>query len=175
MNITIVLIITATILTWGMIFSSFYFLNKKLNLLSEKPTSGKQTGDNQQLMAFKIQAYERIILYIERIELEGLVMRTFLPEMTVQQLQAALLRAIREEFEHNTTQQLYVTERAWEYTKSVRALILSIITQSCKELSPSDNGMKLAQTLFACVQDKEIYAFDKFPVIIKREMEQDLV
>jgi hypothetical protein len=174
MNITIILLITATVLTWGMIFLSLYFLNQKLDLLSKRATQAKQTGNNQQLIALKIQAYERITLYIERIELEGLVMRTFLPDMTVQQLQAALLRTIREEFEHNTTQQLYVTERAWEYTKGARALVLAVITQAYKEFSPTDNAMQLAQMLFACVQDKEVYAFDKFPLTIKQEMKQDI-
>jgi hypothetical protein len=144
-----------------------------MDLLMKKPVQEKQSGNNQQLFTLKIQAYERILLYIERIELESLVMRTFLPEMTVQQLQAALLRTIREEFEHNTTQQLYVTERAWECTKAARAFISAVITQACKEFSPSDNGMQLAQTLFSCVQDKETYTFDKFPLTIKREMEQN--
>jgi hypothetical protein len=173
MNFTIILIITAAVFTWALLLLSFYFLNKKLALLMKKTVQEKQTGNNQ-LFAFKIQAYERILLYIERIDLEGLVMRTFLPEMTVQQLQAALLRAIREEFEHNTTQQLYITERAWECAKAARTMILSVIAQACQELSPSDNGMLLAQALFASVQDKEVYAFDKFPIILKREMEQDL-
>ena len=167
-------IIVAIILTCVITLLSFYFLNRKLDLLMKKPVQEKQpVGNNQQLVVLKIQAYERILLYVERIDMEGLVMRTFLPEMTVQQLQAALLRTIREEFEHNTTQQLYVTEQAWESIKAARALILAFIAQACKELSPSDNGMQLAQALFACVQDKETYTFDKFPLIIKREMERD--
>ena len=174
MNLTLTLTIAATVLTCGLIFLSFNFLNKKLDLLTKKTTQEKQpVGNNQQLVALKIQAYERILLYIERIDLEGLVMRTFLPEMTVQQLQAALLKTIREEYEHNTTQQLYISDRAWECAKAARALILTIITQACTEFAPSDNGIQLAQSLFATLQDKETYTFDKFPVIIKREMERE--
>jgi hypothetical protein len=175
MDFTLIFVsIAATVLVGGLVFLSFHLLNKKLDLLMKKMAQERQTGGNQQLTTLKIQAYERILLYVERMDLEGLVMRTFLPEMTVQQLQAALLRTIREEFEHNTTQQLYVTERAWECTKVARAFILAIIAQACKEFAPSDNGMQLAQTLFACVQDKETYDFGKFPLTIKREMEQDL-
>jgi len=170
MNTLIIAIIAAALLTSAVILLTFYFLNRKLDLLLRKPAQEKPTGDTQPLMALKIQAYERIILYIERIELEGLVMRTFLPEMTVQQLQAALFRTIREEFEHNTTQQLYVSERAWECTKGARTLVLALITQACQELAPTDNGMQLAQALFTCVQDKEVYAYDTFPLLIKREM-----
>jgi len=178
MNFTLTLIIAATIVTCGLIFFLFHRLDKKLNLLMEKMTREQQqqpsVSGNPQLFAFKIQAYERILLYTERIELESLVMRTFLPDMTVQQLQGALLKAIREEFEHNTTQQLYVTELTWECVKAARTLILSVIAQAYKELSPADNGMKLAQMLFAAIQDKEIYNFAKFPLVIKREMAQDL-
>jgi hypothetical protein len=174
MTATEIITLSAAILTCILILLSFYFFSKKLDLLIKKTVQGKQTGNNHQLFTFKIQAYERILLYIERIELESLVMRVFLPEMTVQQLQAALLRAIREEFEHNTTQQLYVTERAWECVKAARAFVLAIVTQACKELSPSDSGMQFAQMLFAYGQDKETYTFNKFPLTIKREMEQDL-
>lgn len=174
MELTFFIIIAATVLTCGVVFLSFHFLNKKLDLLMKKTVQEKQPYSNQQLITLKIHAYERILLYIERMDLEGLVMRIFLPEMTVQQLQAALLRTIREEFEHNTTQQLYVTERAWECTKAARTLILAVITQACKDLAPSDNGMQLAQAIFSCVQNKETYHFDKFPLTIKREMEQDL-
>ncbi|MCL2511676.1 MAG: hypothetical protein FWF09_06465 [Bacteroidales bacterium] len=180
MNFT--LIIAATILTCGLIFFLFQLLDKKLNLLMEKMKQEQQqqppppppVGGNPQLFAFKIQAYERILLYTERIELESLVMRTFLPDMTVQQLQGALLKAIREEFEHNTTQQLYVTELTWECVKAARTFISSVIAQAYKELSPSDSGIQLAQVLFAAIQDKETYTFDNFPLIIKREMAQDL-
>jgi hypothetical protein len=174
MNFTLIFMIVAMVVTAGLLLLSFYLLNKKLNTLLEKTTSARPaTGANPQLLTLKIQAYERVLLYIERMDLEGLVMRTFLPEMTVQQLQAALLRTIREEFEHNTTQQLYVSELTWEHVKSARTLILGVIAQACKDLLPSDNGMQLAQTLFACVQEKEIYDFSKFPILIKREMEHD--
>jgi len=174
MNTIIIFIIAAALLISAVVFLSFYFLNRKLDLLLSKPVQEQQFGDHQQLMAYKIQAYERIILYIERIELEGLVMRTFLPEMTVQQLQAALFRTIREEFEHNATQQLYVSERAWECTKGARALVLAHITKICQKLAPTDNGMQLAQALFTCVQDKEVYNYETFPLLIKREMGQDI-
>ena len=176
MEFTLTLIIIATILTCGLIFFLFHLLDKKLNLLMEKITQEKQQQPvaNNQLFTFKIQAYERILLYTERIELEGLVMRVFLPDMTVQQLQGALLRTIREEFEHNTTQQLYVTELTWECAKAARTLILTIIAQAYQELPPSDNGMQLAQALFTAIQDKETYTFAKFPLVIKREMAQDL-
>jgi len=174
MQNTLIIIVAATVLTCGMVFLSFYLLNKRLDLLLKKTVNEKQQKDNQQLIALKMQAYERIILYIERIELEGLVMRAFLSEMTVQQLQAALLRTIREEYEHNTTQQLYVTEQTWECIKAARALVLAIIAHACKDLAPTDNGMQLAQALFAYVQDKETYSFDKFPLTIKREMKHDV-
>src|SRR5690606_4177006 len=56
---------------------------------------------SRNITPIKLQAYERIVLFLERISLESLLMRVSTPDMTVKQLQSALLTAIRSEFEHN--------------------------------------------------------------------------
>lgn len=161
-----------------LIMFSFYALNKKISKLSQIPVQPLRRPLNpdadKQLTPMKLQAYERMILYVERIGLEGLVMRVFLPEMTAQQLQIALNRTIREEFEHNLTQQLYVSEAAWAEVKAAREYISSIIGQAYSNVSPSDNGMELAKLLFAIVQNPELYSFDTYPVAIKREMDREI-
>src|SRR5664279_4859418 len=55
----------------------------------------------------KLQAYERIILFLERISLESLLIRVSSPEMSAVQLHSAMLSALRSEFEHNLSQQIY--------------------------------------------------------------------
>src|SRR5450759_1750643 len=56
----------------------------------------------------KLQAYERIVLFLERISLELLLVRVSSPDMTAQQLHSAMLSTIRSEFEHNLSQQIYI-------------------------------------------------------------------
>ncbi|MDR0364278.1 MAG: hypothetical protein LBH92_04595 [Bacteroidales bacterium] len=176
MEISDIILITTAFLALLIMFS-FYALNKKLIKIMNKPVLKPQppvTEALKQLVPMKVNAYERIILYVERIELEGLVMRTILPEMTAQQLQIILSQTIRQEFEHNLTQQLYVSELAWEQVRIARETILSLIGQAYSNVNISDNGTVLAKLLFAYTQDPELYQFENYTTIIKREMKKEL-
>jgi hypothetical protein len=170
MNIAIIIIVS---ISFALTIASFILIFKMYQKQSselKQPVQGKY----QQLFSIKMQAYERIILYVERIDLEGLIMRAFLPDMTAQQLQTALLRTIREEFEHNITQQLYVSDTAWYCVTNARKQALSLIAQAYGTLASSDNGMELAQLLFAQTQDTEQYNFPLFTSEIRKEMRKDL-
>ena len=75
----------------------------------------------------RLQAYERIVLFLERISIESLLLRVSNPDMTVGELQTALLSAIRNEFEHNLSQQIYMSPQAWEVVKNARSNTIKII------------------------------------------------
>ena len=75
----------------------------------------------------KLQAYERIVLFLERISLESLLMRVSTPDMTASQLQSALITTIRSEFEHNLSQQIYMSPQAWEVVRNARSNTIKII------------------------------------------------
>ena len=66
----------------------------------------------------KLQAYERIVLFLERISLESLLVRVSSSDMTASQLHSALLNTIRSEFEHNLSQQIYMSQQAWEVVRN---------------------------------------------------------
>lgn len=105
----------------------------------------------------KLQAYERIVLFLERISLESLLLRVSKPEMTVVQLQSAMLSAIRSEFEHNLSQQIYMSPQAWEVVKNARSSIIKIINSEAEKMKDDSRGIELSKQLLARVMelDKE--------------------
>ena len=68
----------------------------------------------------RLQAYERAVLFLERISLESLILRVNKQGMTSKQLQSEILSAIRAEFEHNLSQQIYMGPQVWEVIKNAR-------------------------------------------------------
>ena len=66
------------------------------------------------IVPLKIQAYERLVLYIERIQFPVLVKRVFHPGMSKNDFQFSLLQNVQDEFEHNLAQRLYVSESTWQ-------------------------------------------------------------
>jgi hypothetical protein len=105
----------------------------------------------------KLQAYERIVLFLERISLESLLIRVNTPGMTGAQLHSALLTSIRSEFEHNLSQQIYMSPGAWEVVRNARSGTIRIINSEYEKKPVPATGMEFSQRLLEAVMalDKE--------------------
>lgn len=103
----------------------------------------------------KLQAYERIVLFLERISLESLLVRVNTPDMTAAQLHSALLTTIRSEFEHNLSQQIYMSPQAWEVVKNARSSTIKTINNEAEKMQPSASGIDLSKQLLTRVMELE--------------------
>ena len=112
---------------------------------------------NQQIITpVRLQAYERLTLLLERLSPESLVMRVSKPNMTAKQLQAELLSTIRSEFDHNVSQQIYVTSQLWEIIKNSRAKLTQLINSAASKVKPNAPALALSKLILEnlMVQDK---------------------
>lgn len=96
----------------------------------------------------RLQAYERIILFLERISPNSVIIRLQTPNMTVQELHRQMLISIRAEFEHNLSQQLYVSIEAWEATRNAKERTIQMLNMCMQGLNPMDNAMVFSQAVF---------------------------
>ncbi len=105
---------------------------------------------NQSLITpIRLQAYERITLFLERIEPNSMIMRTQTPMMTTKQLQSELLLSIRTEFEHNLSQQIYVSQPGWEVVKSAKENTVKIINSAVDNVKEDDPAIELSKVIFS--------------------------
>jgi hypothetical protein len=113
--------------------------------------------NSRTIAPIRLQAYERIILFLERISLESLLVRVSTSEMSASQLHVALLNNIRNEFEHNLSQQIYMSSHAWEVVRNARSGMVKIINTEAEKLPPDSNGILLSKRLLDRVMelDKE--------------------
>jgi hypothetical protein len=93
---------------------------------------GKLQGENDRSgegLKLKIAAYERLTLFTERVKLPNLVNRLYDGSLSARQMQQVMLNAIREEYEHNVTQQLFVKPELWEAISKMKDQNSYIINQ----------------------------------------------
>ncbi len=95
-------------------------------------------------MPLKIQAYERIILLLERISPRNLIVRVHDHKMTASQFHGKLTRAVREEFDHNLSQQLYVSSKAWEMIKNAKEETIQHINSCAGQLNENATSTDLS-------------------------------
>lgn len=102
---------------------------------------------NQYSVNLQVQAYERLILLTERIALPNLVARLHQPGISARDMQFMLTNTIRQEFEHNITQQLYVSQQSWEAVKNLKEQNIHIINQVASFLPVEASGNDLNKAL----------------------------
>jgi len=96
----------------------------------------------------RLQAYERMVLLLERMMPSQLIMRNVLPGTTASELQNSLVSNIRQEFDHNLSQQLYISSNAWSLIKNARESVISEINSAAEKLEKGAPATDLAQLLF---------------------------
>lgn len=105
-----------------------------------KPENEK-ANKQQTLMNLKLLAYERIVLLLERLKPDSLIPRTLTPTLNCKEYQLLLLNEIRQEFDYNLSQQLYLSENAWTVTVNFRDSIITLINSAsseCKSDAPAN-------------------------------------
>jgi hypothetical protein len=109
------------------------------------------------VVPIRLQAYERIVLFLERISMESLLVRTNSPGMSAAELHSALLNTVRSEFEHNLSQQIYMSQKGWEVVKNARSNTVKIINSEFEKTPRTASGLDFSKHLLEKVMelDKE--------------------
>ncbi len=98
-------------------------------------------------MPLKFQAYERMSMFLERINPSNLLTRVIKPNIRVGTLHSLLLATIRDEYEHNMSQQLYLSDTAWELVKAGKEDVVRLINSSAAKFNSDDDASKFAQAI----------------------------
>lgn len=114
----------------------------------------------------RLQAYERLVLFIERIHPRNLVPRVYVPGMTVAELRAVLQVTINTEYEHNLSQQLYVSRGVWETVKGVKEQELNMMHQLASQLPQDAPATELHRRITEFVLSND----DELPTEVARQI-----
>lgn len=118
----------------------------------------------------RIQAHERLILLLERIDPVKVVNRVIKPGMTTKQIKFDLIRNIKEEFEHNITQQLYVSPKCWKDVETAREDALKLITVAATATNPSADAIEFSKNLIKIQSEQQFYTSLTAIETVKKEI-----
>ena len=114
-----------------------------------------KTQNSQTILPIRLQAAERLCLLLERITPNNLVRRANPGIYTAGELHSHLLEEIREEFNHNFSQQVYFSEETWEAVKRAIEEVTTMINSSRQMLEAEASGIDLAKAIFAQSLEKK--------------------
>ena len=117
------------------------FLNKQLDEIRLQVAQKSQ----EVVIPVRLQAYERICLLLERISPTNLLSRINNPELNAIEYQHILINEIREEFNHNLSQQVYMSAEAWNQVQNAVEDVISLINEAGGSLEGEEKGLALAK------------------------------
>lgn len=150
------IILPAGLVIYGMFIITVSFLKKE----KEMKWVEIKSKNTDVVMPIRLQSGERLCLLLERIMPNNLVRRVNQPEYSAGELHGLLINEVRNEFNHNLSQQVYFTDETWENIRSAVEQVISLINRSYQEVDANARSIELAKTIFqnALEQDRDIVA-----------------
>ncbi|MBK7311126.1 MAG: hypothetical protein IPI93_10100 [Sphingobacteriaceae bacterium] len=136
------------VLPAAMVFVATYIILRSMLENDQKKREYEiRKKNNDAVLPLKIQAFERLVIYLERINPNTLVVRVNKNGMNAHQLQLELIRTIKSEYEHNLSQQIYVSYGSWELIKNAKEELIKLINISATKVHHEAPSNELAMMI----------------------------
>jgi hypothetical protein len=128
-----------------------------------------KAANNNIVAPMRIQAYERMVLFLERIAPDSLVLRLHQADMNSRMLHGELIRALRSEFDHNLSQQLYLSLDAWKMITIAKEETAKLINLTADSLPVTATGLEFGQAIINNASKMKQMPTEVAAAFLKRE------
>lgn len=126
----------------------------------------------KEMMPLRLQAYERLSIYLERISPNVMLLNQYEPGMTVLEFQQRMLTMIRDEFEHNYAQQIYITGPLWNLIRNAKEEVARQVITAASSLDAEAPAYLLSKKIVDAMIDKDEHPTQRALTILKAEVAQ---
>jgi len=162
------LLIPAAAVLYAMYLVVKSFLDKELQR-QHLEIRGKSI---ESVLPNRLHAYERICLFLERISPNNLIIRLNKGEYTAREFQYIVVNEIREEYNHNVSQQLYMSEDAWTLVVHAKEDLINTINKAADALGEKATNVDLAKQVLERTMQKEADPIQEALKFVKSEIRQ---
>lgn len=127
-----------------------------------------QQTSNDQLLPLKLQAHERMIVFVERINPSNILIRLHQQGISVADLQSLVINEINSEYQHNITQQLYIDDATWNVVRKLKEDTIAMIGNAAQGLPSDANGVDLSKKVLTHMASMEENPYDLTLILIKK-------
>jgi hypothetical protein len=132
---------------------AFYFFRMHTNNEEGRRRYLLHKDSQQNTLPIRLQAYERMALFLERIAIPSLIVRVGPKSTDKNDYENLLIRTIEKEFEHNLSQQIYLSDDCWNIIKAAKSATIQMIRKAA--LSETDSADKLREDILNQTMDKQ--------------------
>ena len=150
-----------------------YMLNKVLNHDHTRRVFEYKKSVAKEMVPIRMQAYERLALFLERMQPSNLLLRVQKTNMKSSTLHAVLLKTIRSEYDHNMSQQVYVSDDVWKLINQAKDQLLGTINQNVTSVSPESDATELGKLIIEASLEHQKWLIDEALSLLKEELRKN--
>ena len=163
-------LVLSIILTIVVLIAGFWLIQHSMYHNEEKKRQWELKRESQKTVSpIRLRAYERLALLLERTKPEHMLMGVDMSGMSVPQLQQYLLQTLRAEFDHNQSQQVYVSDEVWDMIVNARDQTAAFIISMASQIPSDASAQMYAQTLITAYSSNGLTPTDKALEELKNE------
>ncbi|MDR6942385.1 DUF7935 family protein [Mucilaginibacter pocheonensis] len=165
-------ILKYTVAGIGVVWVALYLFKPYLDRADQIQLLELKKSISSQTLPLRLQAYERIILFIERINPANMLVRLNVSGLSAAELQLMVVTEIRNEFQHNITQQIYVSSRVWNVVKRVKEDTLTMVNNTIKAMPNDATGMDISKTILIHLNQLEQDPYEIATGLVRQDIEE---
>ena len=120
----------------------------------------------------RLHAYERMTLFLERMSPQNLLVRLNTGSIPAKDFQQVLLAEVRNEYNHNVSQQIYISEEVWELIKNAKEDLIVSINDAASEVGDESTSLDLSKKIFEKTMGKTVDPLAHALSELKREIQR---
>lgn len=164
-------ILKYTVAGIGVVWVAVYLLKPYLDKQEQLQLLDFKKSVSSQTLPLRLQAYERMVLFVERINPANMLIRLQAGSYTAAELHALVINEVRNEYQHNITQQIYVSLRTWGIVKQLKNDTIAIISNAAKALPENASGMELSKLVLAHLSQLDTDPYDAGLSLIRSDLD----
>jgi hypothetical protein len=145
------LIIPAGLVLYGMYVTVRLLLERE----ADRYRHDTKTRYTDAVVPVRLQAYERMVLFLERISPNNLLLRLGNNSISALELQQRLLQEIRDEYNHNLSQQVYMSQDVWDQIQTAMNEVNTLVNQAAGDVRPDAPALELSKRIFERIIQKD--------------------
>ncbi len=132
---------------------AYYFFKQHVNNENKRRHFLMHKDLQKESLPLRLQAYERMTLFLERISPSKLLTRVHPTSTSKTDYESLLIATIEQELEHNLTQQIYVSDQCWSITIAAKNATIQLIRKAALP-DTTENASKLREVVLTELMDK---------------------
>lgn len=162
------ILVPASVVLYAMFLIVRSFITKEIELKKLEIRS----RSIETVLPSRLQAYERMTLFLERTSPQNLLIRINQPGLTAKDFHKLLLEEIRNEYNHNVSQQVYIGEEVWSLIKNAKEDLVLQINEASQQVHPEGTSIDLAKRIFELAINKNVDPIGHALTELKREIQR---